>query len=441
LAALKVIILGSDPKFDPFANYTPMTEPRAPLRAPRDILPKPMTALDPDSWAYDTVTRRWPEIGQRMFGENDLLPEIAPRLEALITDIPQGRIRSIKDIGAPDVRVWNRDIQIYAGKNWLEPPWFFTEHYFYRRVMEAIGYFQNGPGSGLDPFAFQKQQGLEVSRTAIRELATRVASWTRSGGDQQALINLLYLDLWGNQADLSMWPAEGDLKPDHDDLDQANAFLLDDRAAEVVDYIFETFQIYQNRNGLRIDFMVDNAGFELVSDLVFADYLLTSGIAKTVRLHVKPHPTYVSDAMVKDVHNTLDFFEGDVDPQVNALGFRLVDYWNRDQLQVRDNYFWTSPLPGWEMPLPVVQELSLSNLVISKGDANYRRLLGDLDWPYTTPFTDILTYFPAPIVALRTVKAELACGLQPGQAERVATLDPDWMIDGRWGLVQFCSPK
>jgi len=400
-----------------------------------------MTALDPDSWAYDTVTRRWPEIGQRIFGENDLPPEITPRLDALIAEIPQGRIRSIKDLGAPDVSVWNRDIRTYVGKNWLEPPWFFTEHYFYRRVMEAVGYFQNGPGSGLDPFAFQKQQGLEVSRTAIRELATRVASWTRSGGDQQTLINLLYLDLWGNQADLSMWPAEGDLKPDHDDLDQANAFLLEDRAAEVVDYILETFQTSQNRKGLRIDIMVDNAGFELVSDLVFADYLLTSGIAKTVRLHVKPHPTYVSDAMVKDVHNTLDFFEGDIDPQVNALGFRLVDYWNQERLQVRDNYFWTSPLPGWEMPLPVVQELSQSNLVISKGDANYRRLLGDLDWPYTTPFTDILTYFPAPIVALRTVKAELACGLQPGQAERVATLDPDWMIDGRWGLVQFCSPK
>jgi hypothetical protein len=165
--------------------------------------------------------------------------------------------------------------------------------------------------------------------------------------------------------------------------------------------------------------------------------LLSSGLAGIVRLHVKPHPTYVSDAMIKDVRTTLDFFEADSDPQVNALGSRLTNDWERDRLQVKENFFWTSPLPAWEMPVLLRDELSAADLVISKGDANYRRLLGDLDWPFTTSFADILAYFPAPIVALRTVKAEIACGLQPGQAENVAAQDPDWMIDGRWGVVQF----
>jgi uncharacterized protein with ATP-grasp and redox domains len=306
--------------------------------------------------------------------------------------------------------------------------------------MEAIGYFQYAEGQGLDPFIHQKQQGLGISRVAIRDLAARVKAWTRPGGDRETLIRLLYLDLWGNQADLSMWPAEGETKPDHNDLDQATEFLLEDRAAAVADYLLEICQELENKQVPRIDFMIDNAGFELVSDLVFVDYLLSTGMVGVVRLHVKPHPTYVSDAMVKDVRATLDFFKEDQDPQVNKLGFRLADYWEQDRLQVRENFFWTSPLPGWEMPLPLESELSQSSLVISKGDANYRRLLGDLDWPYTTPFSDILAYFPAPIVALRTVKAELACGMQPGQAERVAAQDPQWMIDGRWGMVQFHCP-
>jgi uncharacterized protein with ATP-grasp and redox domains len=396
-----------------------------------DPLPEPMTALDPKSWANDTVTRRWKEILQRMFTENNLPTSIEQRLETLRSDIPQASIRSIKDPGAPDARVWNQNIRVHAGRNWLEPPWFFTEHYFYRRVMEAISYFQFVEGQGLDPFIHQKRQGLEISRSAIRELATRIAAWTHPGGDRQTLIRLLYLDLWGNQADLSMWPAEGEAKPDHDDMDQASGFLLEDRAADIANYILEL------PKGLRVDFMVDNAGFELVSDLVFADYLLSTGLAGVVRLHVKPHPTYVSDAMIKDVQATLDFFKADEDPQVNELGSRLVDYWEQDRLQVRDNFFWTSPLPGWEMPLPLERELSQSNLVISKGDANYRRLLGDRDWPYTTPFSDILAYFPASIVALRTIKAEIACGMQPGQVEKVAAQDPQWMIDGRWGVVQF----
>jgi uncharacterized protein with ATP-grasp and redox domains len=402
-------------------------------------LPKPMTALDPKSWAYNTVTCRWPEIVLRMFAENDLTPSIKQRLGALILDIPDAPIRSIKDPGAPDFRAWNQDIRVHAGKNWLEPPWFFTEHYFYRRVIDALGFFQFTDGEELDPFAYQKKKGLEVSRVAIRDLISRVTGWKRSGYDRETLIRLLYLDLWGNQADLSMWPAEGDVKPDHSDLEQTSDFLLEDRAADVADYLIESFYVSKNTEELRIDFMVDNAGFELVSDLVFADYLLSNKTAVAVRLHVKSHPTYVSDATIKDVRDTLDFFKTDVDSHLNALGSRLVDYWAQDRLQVRDNFFWTSPLPGWEMPLTLEKELSQSRLVISKGDANYRRLLGDLDWPYITPFADILAYFPAPVVALRTVKAEIACGMQPGQAERVTAEDPKWMIDGRWGVVQFAK--
>jgi len=402
-------------------------------------LPPAMTALDPQSWAYDTVTRRWPEIARRMFAENSLPASAAANLEALIAEVPFAPIREIHDPGAPDMENWNAHIQPYAGKNWLEPPWFFSEHYFYRRVIEALGYFQDGEGHGFDPFVFQKRQGLEVSRAAIRELAARTADWIQPAENRDTLMRLLYLDLWGNQADLSMWPAEGETKPDHRDLDQAGAFLLEDRAEAVADYLIQ-LQISDGSESLRsltVDFLVDNAGFELVSDLVFADYLLSSGLAAVVRLHVKPHPTYVSDAMIKDVRATLDFFEADSDPQVNALGSRLADRWERDHLQVKKNFFWTSPLPAWEMPVTLRDELSAADLVISKGDANYRRLLGDLDWPYTTPFADILAYFPAPIVALRTVKAEIACGLQPRQAENVAAQDPDWMIDGRWGVVQF----
>ncbi len=414
------------------------------MTLPRSPLPAPMTALDPQSWAYKTVTRRWPEIARRILTENYLPPSIEQNIEALKSEILHGKIRLLQDPGAPDAQSWNQAIRPHAGKNWLEPPWFFTEHYFYRRVIEAIGYFQNGDGCNLDPFVFQKQQGLEVSRRAIRDLAARSVVWARPGGDRQALMTLLYLDLWGNQADLSMWPAEGNAKPDHKDLEQANAFLLEDRAAHVAEYVFELLPPPTGRGaegeGIRIDFMVDNAGFELVSDLVFADYLLSGGIAATVHLHVKPHPTYVSDAMVKDVQATLDFFQADGDLQVNALGCRLIDFWEQERLQVRDNFFWTSPLPGWEMPFPLKEEISQSNLLISKGDANYRRLLGDLDWPFTTPFADILAYFPVPVVALRTVKAEIACGMQPGRAESVAAQDPDWMIDGRWGVVQFAKP-
>jgi hypothetical protein len=40
------------------------------------------------------------------------------------------------------------------------------------------------------------------------------------------------------------------------------------------------------KNG-RIDFVLDNAGFELYCDMVYADFLISSGICKEVRFHGK----------------------------------------------------------------------------------------------------------------------------------------------------------
>jgi hypothetical protein len=80
--------------------------------------------------------------------------------------------------------------------------------------------------------------------------------------------------------------------------------------------------------------------------------------------------------------------------------------------------------------------LAQSSLVISKGDAHYRRLLGDRHWPFETDFRKIMAYYPTPLVALRTLKSELVAGLKTGQAEAVAHQDPEWLLNGRWGMIQ-----
>ena len=41
-----------------------------------------------------------------------------------------------------------------------------------------------------------------------------------------------------------------------------------------------------------IDIIVDNAGFELVTDLALADHLVASGVAKTVTFPIE-EPSYV----------------------------------------------------------------------------------------------------------------------------------------------------
>jgi hypothetical protein len=42
-------------------------------------------------------------------------------------------------------------------------------------------------------------------------------------------------------------------------------------------------------------------------------------------------------------------------------------------------------------------------------------------------------------LALRTLKAQLAAGLSPGQAGAAWREDPEWMTSGRWGVAQFAG--
>ena len=406
---------------------------------PKIPIPKPMLGLEPDSWAYRAITIRFDHYIRQIIRENQFPEQIVRRLRGLAVDIPKASLRLLDDPGAADLDDWNMYIEPYLGLNWLEPPWFFSEHYFYRRIMEAIRYFQDGTMAGLDPFESSKHQGLEHGFPSVVEMASSLDDWLSSGQPvREILLSLLYMDLWGNQADYSLWPAdaEGADKPDHANASMANDFLLTDAAGQVIYYVLAL-----NGQRARMDFLIDNAGLELVSDLIFADYLLSSEIIGQVIYHLKAHPTFVSDALPEDVEETIAYFQSTDAPVVVTLGKRLEDHLQHKRLKLRSDFFWYSPLDGWRMPKHLVGELARSNLVISKGDANYRRLLGDRHWPYTTPFDDIVAYFPAPLAALRTLKSQLACGLAPGQAEALTTQDPDWLVNGRWGTIQFLPPK
>src|SRR5205823_4744952 len=98
--------------------------------------------------------------------------------------------------------------------------------------------------------------------------------------------------------------------------------------------------------------------------------------------------------------------------------------------------FHTSSLFYPQLPPDLRAELARADLVVLKGDANYRRLCSDAHWPFETPFAEVVRDFPAPLVALRTSKAELVVGLPPGLAAATAALDPLWLVNGRRGVIQ-----
>jgi uncharacterized protein with ATP-grasp and redox domains len=400
-------------------------------------LPEPIRAVERGTWAHSTVARRLPEIGRRVIAENSFEEVVNKALWDLIESLPEGIIQPLSLPEAPDFESWSVYVAPYLGQSWLEVPWFFAENYFYRRLIEATGYFQKGSGKGVDPFAGEKERGLAHALLRIPTVAEELEKVGGAEGRPAAgLSRILEIVLWGNQADLSLWPAARDGEAGSPDLSlTAGRIPVDDRPA-IIDYLSR----HSDRKIL-LAWITDNAGFELALDLLCLASALRGGIVAGVELFVKSHPTFVSDATQIDVGLTVDALRRAAAPTVRAWGEILANFIDTRKIRLVEDFYWTSPLAGWEMPESIRARLGEFDIVITKGDMNYRRLLGDRHWDFSTPFSEILGYFPAPLAALRVLKSELATGLSKRQIERLSEADPAWMTGGRWGTVQFYVPE
>jgi hypothetical protein len=235
---------------------------------------------------------------------------------------------------------------------------------------------------------------------------------------------LLRASLWGNRIDLSYKQVAGSGAGGR----SAAGELLADDAGDVCRRLAE---------GDRRDVIIinDNAGTELAMDLALADFLLDADLARLVTLHVKPQPFFVSDAMAADVEMGIRALAGG-GVQTKALAARLREHLAAARLRVTTHWFYCTSLFYYQLPADLLATLAGADLVIVKGDANYRRLLGDAHWPYETPFGQTTAYFPAPVVTLRTLKSEIVVGLAEGESARLQAQDPNWLINGTRGVIQ-----
>ncbi len=402
---------------------------------PKLPLPSPLVGSEVGSFTEATVTKRMPNIARRVMEENIFSSQINQRLEKLAKELPTGYLQPLLNDTGVDFTDWEKYLEPYKDRRWVDVPWFFAETYFYRLILEITNYFRPGEWQGIDPFNLQKSQGLQASIDSIISLCSKVDKWLDES--QQAdkpttasVMALLYFALWGNRVDLSLWSAFEDDRSRFDIQSQLTHILVDDA--------FLVSKLLTSVQGGRIDFVIDNAGFELICDLCLVDFLLGSGLVSKIYLHLKPHPTFISDAMIQDVHDTTDFLATVSHPQVKSFTKRLQANMASGRLVLCEDNFWTSPLAFWEIPTSLKEELANSSLIVVKGDANYRRLLGDRHWDFTTNIADIVSYLPVPMVALRTLKSEVAAGLKPEVIAQVAN-DPSWLTNGQWGIIQLVS--
>jgi len=238
----------------------------------------------------------------------------------------------------------------------------------------------------------------------------------------------LQRSLWGNRADLSnlITMAHAHRQRPSQETDKL-----------LIDHTARAWTLFASGQVGALGLVTDNCGLELLCDLGLIDWLLQHNLASEVRLHMKPQPYFVSDAMAKDLEMTVDALRNAPYDVLRALGERTEGAITNGKLSCHAHPFWATCLGFRAMPDELWSELAGADLLILKGDVNYRRLLDDRHWDPTTDLAAVTRFMPSAFLTLRTLKGELIVGLKAGQAESLARLDPQWLLNGERGLIHL----
>lgn len=445
-------------------------------------LPSPSYNNNAKSFAFATVRKRWPIIVKDIIKDLDTYTSDHPAAEAcgkyvtgklnqILADFENDAVVAAflaQDLKLkPELNIYNEQLAQFnavATVTWLTGPWLYLECYLYQLI--NLHFQETDKLAEVDAFERLKNFTFQQSSFGVLELCKRYEVLKRQMAvtkPDDATLKLLFheyvdVSLWGNATDLSLLAGNVTL----DDIRSVQGEEVRKKNEEkiIANDTDKAWTHFKNSTRHRVDFVLDNSGFELFADLNLALFLLDSSLAKKVVFHCKDIPWFVSDTMPKDFDHLVDqlgdasfFLEiysvaGDKD----ALTFFLANlktYVADGSIEIKQHKFWTSCANFWSIPAQkdLYQDLLLSNLVIFKGDLNYRKLTGDLEWEKTTPFVTAiqdLATSKLPVLALRTCKADVVVGLPEGLNEKLVDEYARsgnegifWTASGKWAVISF----
>ncbi|ODV98569.1 hypothetical protein PACTADRAFT_184830 [Pachysolen tannophilus NRRL Y-2460] len=446
-------------------------------------VPKHYYNNDPTSFAFKTCQERWPVIVQNAV--DDVTSELnkfnskeakeqGKIIVAQLKDLKQklindAKIEPFNEPNVPSLNSYDETLQKLPESEitWLTGPWLYLECYLYRLI--NLFFLKQSHWSDFDVFENLKRETFKSSTFGIYELAIQYREFKKQldarkpNLDSLELLFREFVDicLWGNATDLSLL-ANATLE-DIKSVQGAEARKKSEKniLANDLDQAWQQLLSIQKNDQKRVDFVLDNAGFENYTDLILSLFLLDTGMVNTVVFHCKTRPWMVSDTMIKDVHlllsdlQNLEWFPEhriDLDFLVSEISTHLKN----GKIILKESEFWTLDLDYWNIsPLEtkyggnlIHKELLHSDLVIIKGDLNYRKLTGDRQWDRSTPFTvaiDGLNKSGLKLFALRTCKADVCCGLPKGKNEELCEywrslgneVGELWCSSGKWAVISY----
>lgn len=371
------------------------------------IFSPPIYAYTPGTFALFTVKHRLPSILSDVRKQLHLGGK-EPAWDALATAIANGEVIDLNLIEA-DTLFWRNKLAKLTGAAWRDLSFFDLEFLFYKAINSIAQRVQ----PGIDVFASQRRLALH---TAIPNVARVIESLSHL-----SLKTAVNLAVSGNEFDLSQLqaPSAGHsttLLIDHSDL------LIKSLTCEPEG----TVQI-----------LADNAGTELCYDLVLVDEILKT-IAGTVVLQLKPNPMFVSDALIVDVEETISEFI-QAGGLLRRIGSRLIQARATDRFRLEAPPDWSEPRYIDALKPELLAALRAANIVIVKGDLNYRRFFGDCAWPADTSVKKTTLESIMNGFALRVLKSDCLVGILSGKVDQLSKKDPCWKSRGIYSIIQHIT--
>ena len=389
-----------------------------------------------DSFAKFTVENRFPKIFKEVCSEE---------YDSFIKEhkVDDGKILHSNIPGVDELKKSISSYKDYTIKDFFEnAPFFLVEFYFYHLLLSLKNY----DNLKFDFFAAKKDADwkdkaedfsskLSVLFEDFEETNEKKFSKQEkqefNARKNEHIKSILYYSLTSNTGDLSQ---------------------LHEIRSESVKCLCNETEICQNYLNVtnpysRFDIICDNSGAELFSDIYLSVFFLVYGLAKKVVLHLKPCPFFVSDATIDDFSKLVSALTK------NGKNTELLDFISKKKIEVWTNDFWVEPYYFDKMPDDLKNHFDKSDLVIIKGDLNYRRLVGDFN-NYTDETKSSIKFETLeercffknksnkniPLVAPRVLKSDVFVGIDTVFEAIGRNSDSQFKTDGKWGVVQTTLP-
>lgn len=396
------------------------------------------SAKDAGSFAKFTIENRFPKIFKEVCSEE---------YESFIKDhkVDDEKILHSNIPGVDELKKSISSYKNYTIKDFFEKaPFFLVEFYFYHLLLSLRNY----DNLKFDFFAAKKDADwkdraedfsskLSVLFDDFEKFNKRKFSKKEkqefNERKNEHIKSILYYSLTSNTGDLSQ---------------------LHEIRSESVKCLCNETEICQNYLDVakpysRFDIICDNSGAELFSDIYLAVFFLVYGLAKKVVFHLKPCPFFVSDATIDDFSKLVAALTK------NGKNTELLDFISKKKIEVfSPNDFWVEPYYFDKMPDGLKNHFDKSNLVIIKGDLNYRRLVDDFN-NYTDKAKSSIKFERLeerclfknksnkniPLVAPRVLKSDVFVGIDTVFEAIGRNSDSQFKTDGKWGVIQTTLPR